>query len=92
MKLFKLLLLIIVILIFTNIDVVAQCPMCKIAAESNLENGGTEGKGLNKGILYILTMPYLLVGTLGFLWWKNNRQQKEEERGKVEAINDLLKS
>ena len=29
----------------------AQCPMCKIAAESNLENGGTEGKGLNTGIL-----------------------------------------
>ena len=69
----------------------AQCPMCKIAAESNLENGGTEGKGLNTGILYMLMLPYLLVSTLGFLWWKHNRKAKDEERYKEEVISDLLK-
>jgi hypothetical protein len=40
----------------------AQCPMCRMSAESNLENGGDEGRGLNTGILYMLAMPYLLVG------------------------------
>lgn len=69
----------------------AQCPMCKIAAESNLENGGTEGKGLNKGILYMLMLPYILVSTIGFLWWKHNRKAKDDERYKEEAISDLLK-
>ncbi len=56
----------------------AQCPMCKIGAESNLKNGGTAGKGLNTGILYMLALPYLLVGTIGFLWWKNRKEDIDE--------------
>lgn len=68
----------------------AQCPMCKVAAESNLANGGTEGKGLNTGILYMLSLPYVLIGTLAFLWWKHNRSQMDEEREKDEAIRDLI--
>lgn len=55
----------------------AQCPMCKMSAESNLENGGTEGRGLNGGILYMLAMPYLLVGTLGYIWWRNRRKNED---------------
>ena len=51
----------------------AQCPMCKISAESNLKDGGTAGKGLNTGILYMFALPYLLVGTLGFLWYRNKK-------------------
>lgn len=57
----------------------AQCPMCKMSAESNLKNGGTAGKGLNKGILYMLMLPYTLVGVIGFIWWKNNRRYREDE-------------
>ncbi len=56
----------------------AQCPMCRIAAESNLKNGGTAGKGLNNGILYILATPYLLVGVIGFVWWRNRRKEEDE--------------
>jgi len=50
-----------------------------MAAESNLEHGGTEGKGLNKGILYMLSMPYLLVGFFTYLWWKNKKQNLLED-------------
>jgi hypothetical protein len=52
-----------------------QCPMCKIGAESNLRNGGTAGSGLNTGILYMLAMPYLLVATIGIVWYKNRRKE-----------------
>jgi len=55
----------------------AQCPMCKIAAESNLENGGTAGKGLNRGILLMFAMPYIMVGTIGYLWYRNRRTEDE---------------
>ena len=51
-------------------EISAQCPMCRIAAESNLRAGGTAGKGLNAGILYMLSAPYLLVGTFVFIWWR----------------------
>ncbi|MEY4107984.1 MAG: hypothetical protein RL181_2326 [Bacteroidota bacterium] len=73
----KILFLVLVLLVFA-LEVQAQCPMCRIAAESNLENGGSQGKGLNLGILYILATPYLLVGTIGFIWWRNRRRQVEE--------------
>lgn len=56
-------------------ELIAQCPMCRIAAESNLKDGGTAGAGLNAGILYMLAAPYLVVGTIGFIWWKNNRKK-----------------
>lgn len=54
-----------------------QCPMCKIGAESNLKAGGTAANGLNSGILYMLAMPYLLVMTMGFLWYKNRKKDSE---------------
>jgi hypothetical protein len=57
----------------------AQCPMCKIGAESNLKNGGTAGAGLNAGILYMLAMPYLLVTTIGFIWYRNRKKEKQGE-------------
>ena len=60
------------------IDLQSQCPMCRMSAESNLQDGGTAGKGLNKGILYMLSMPYLLVGTLGYLWWRNRRRVSDD--------------
>lgn len=60
-------------------EVEAQCPMCRMSAESNLENGGTAGKGLNNGILYMLAMPYFIVGAIGYVWWRNRNKSREEE-------------
>jgi len=56
----------------------AQCPMCRMSAESNLKNGGTAGKGLNNGILYMLATPYVLIGAVGYVWWRNRRRKEEE--------------
>jgi|LakMenEpi03Aug12_release.lakeMendotaPanAssembly.Ray.scaffolds.fasta_scaffold650311_2 hypothetical protein len=56
----------------------AQCAMCKGAAEANLRQGGGDPKGLNNGILYMLSIPYLLVGGIGYWWWRNRRQEKEQ--------------
>ena len=59
----------------------AQCPMCRMSAESNLKHGGSSGKGLNTGILYMLAAPYLLVGVLGFIWYRNRKREAELEEG-----------
>jgi cbb3-type cytochrome oxidase subunit 3 len=59
-------------------DLLAQCPMCKMAAESDMKAGGTAGRGLNSGILYMLSVPYLLVGGVAFIWWKNRRNQDDD--------------
>lgn len=72
----------------------AQCPMCRMSAESNLKDGGTMAAGLNKGIIYLLMIPYLLISVVGFIWWRNQRlvemqEQEEEIRSLLEA-SDLL--
>jgi hypothetical protein len=56
----------------------AQCPMCKISAESNLKSGGSAGRGLNTGIIYMLATPYLLVGVIGYIWWRNRKKVAED--------------
>lgn len=55
----------------------AQCPMCRMSAESNLKAGGSAGKGLNKGILFLLMMPYFVVGGIGYVWYKNRKMEQE---------------
>ncbi len=62
----------------------AQCPMCKMSAESNLKNGGTAGKGLNNGILFMLLTPYLIIGVVGYVWYKNRLPEKEETAFKTD--------
>ncbi|WP_223266525.1 hypothetical protein [Luteibaculum oceani] len=47
----------------------AQCAMCKAVTESSSQadpNQLNTGAGINKGIIYIMFIPYLL---LGFLFW-----------------------
>ena len=79
-----LLALMFVLLVVGGGELLAQCPMCRATAESNLANGGTEGQGLNNGILYMLGTPYLLIATVAFLWWRNRKQLDETEELAVE--------
>jgi len=47
--------------------------MCRMAAESNLDHGGSAGKGLNTGILYMLLLPYVMVAIIGYIWFRNRK-------------------
>ena len=51
-------------LILFDISALAQCAMCKAGPASNLEGGGNTGRGLNTGILYLMTIPYILIAAL----------------------------
>lgn len=53
----------------------AQCPMCKASVESSMKEGSRIAVGLNKGILYLLVMPYLFYGTIFFVWWFKTRRK-----------------
>ncbi|WP_276359095.1 hypothetical protein [Daejeonella sp. H1SJ63] len=56
-------------------EVAAQCSMCTLNAENSVQNGNTEGNGLNNGILYLLAAPYLAIAGVGFLWYKKYRRK-----------------
>ena len=47
-----------------------QCVMCKAVAEDSAAEGAV-GRGINQGILYIMAVPYLLLGFFGYFVYKN---------------------
>jgi hypothetical protein len=51
----------------------AQCAMCTANAEMGVKNGNTQTKGLNSGVIYLLAIPFLLVSTVGVVWYRNYR-------------------
>jgi len=73
MKNFRSIFFMIALFIFiTKEPAAAQCAMCKATVESNIENGGkTVGRGLNSGILYLMSVPYLVLGGIGFMVYRN---------------------
>lgn len=49
----------------------AQCVMCKSQVEAaRAEKDDYDVSGLNKGIVYMMTVPYLLMGAVGFFWYR----------------------
>lgn len=67
-----------IFLSFSSLDVSAQCAMCKRIAETNMENNQNNvGKSLNKGILYLLSVPYLLGGIGLFAWYSERRRKRK---------------
>ena len=70
------------IILFSSImlltfDIYAQCAMCKAVVESNLESGNKIGSGLNDGILYLMSVPYLAILSFGVFWYLQNKRIKQ---------------
>ena len=60
-------------------DMLAQCAMCRSTLENNYSNGNPGiAAGINTGILYLLSMPYLAVIILGYLWYKSSKNASKE--------------
>lgn len=74
----RLLPLLFVLMITGSTPAAAQCAMCRASVESNLKNGGQVARGLNIGVLFMLSMPYLVVGTIGLVWWRHRRKVDQD--------------
>ena len=55
----------------------SQCAMCKAVVETDLEAGGTKGAGLNDGILYLMSMPYLAICVFGIFYILQKRKRDQ---------------
>jgi hypothetical protein len=49
----------------------AQCAMCRAVLESEETKGAAEG--INDGIIYLMIIPYILIGGIGFFIYKKLR-------------------
>jgi len=63
--------------LFFSINTNAQCAMCRAALET--EEGGVKGEAVNDGILYLMVIPYLLVGILGFAIYRMYFKKKKAQ-------------
>ncbi|MAJ51460.1 MAG: hypothetical protein CMB82_07595 [Flammeovirgaceae bacterium] len=69
MKLKKILLLVLVLI---NIEMInGQCVMCRTQVVNNVSHGNIDlAGGLNTGIIYLFSAPYLLILSVFLLWYK----------------------
>lgn len=65
-----------ILLMCLSADLSAQCAMCRATAASSLGSGNSMADGLNTGILYLIAFPYIAIGTVAFLWYRNNKNRK----------------
>ena len=72
----KLFVLVILMTFFNSLSF-AQCAMCKSVVEANLEAGDTKGAGLNDGILFLMSMPYIAVLLFGVFYYLQKKKTKE---------------
>ncbi|AXT57836.1 hypothetical protein J8L88_10215 [Aquimarina sp. MMG015] len=63
---------ILVLLLFFTVSMDAQCAMCRAVLES--EEGQNTAKGINNGIVYLMIIPYVLIGVVGYFIYRNKKK------------------
>lgn len=51
--------------------------MCKAVSESSTAAGSTVATGLNGGIVYLMSFPYIIMGVVGYAIYRHRKQQTE---------------
>lgn len=70
----KIVLFVLAIVLF-HLNTIAQCAMCRAVLES--EEGQSAAQGVNDGIVYLMAIPYLLLGGLGIvIYYKFFKKKK----------------
>ena len=54
----------------------AQCAMCRAALET--EGNAVKSQAVNDGIVYLMVIPYLLVGGIGYYIYRMRKKKKQE--------------
>ncbi len=75
----KRLVILLLVLIYSTSSAWAQCAMCKAVAESNMNGGDGLASGLNNGIVYLMFIPYLLIGSVAYLIYRHRKKQKQSQ-------------
>jgi hypothetical protein len=67
-------LLVLVFFFLLAINASAQCAMCRAVLES--EETQSAARGVNNGIKYLMVIPYLIIGTLGYVIYRSRKRDQ----------------
>ena len=74
--------LFIVFMLFSVVQSWAQCAMCRAVLESGDDQAAAEG--INDGIIFLMAIPYILVGVIGFLIYRQfNKASKQKNSTEI---------
>lgn len=59
-----------ILMLFVNATAFSQCAMCTKTAQ---QLGEKPAQGLNNAILYLMIAPFLIMGYIGYRWYKNQK-------------------
>jgi len=76
MKYIRSILVVLVVTVLFTVPVFSQCAVCTKTA---LQMGEKPAQGLNSAIIYLMAMPFVIVGFIGYRWWKGNKKFEDEE-------------
>jgi hypothetical protein len=68
-RFFKLILIVLFSVYHTILS--AQCAMCKAGAEQSLELGASDAAWINYGIIFLMCMPFLIIGGIYWMYRRN---------------------
>ena len=69
--------ILVLFLLMISLNTEAQCVMCKAVAEDASSTENVVGAGINKAILYLMAVPYLLLGFLS-VWFVRQRLKNRQ--------------
>ena len=61
--------------LFFSMSANAQCAMCRAALET--EGNAAKSQAVNDGIVYLMVIPYLLVGGIGYYIYRMRKRKKQ---------------
>lgn len=62
--------------IFFSLSSQAQCAMCRASLES--EGNTMKAEAVNDGIVYLMVIPYILVGVVGIVVYRMYSKKKQQ--------------
>ena len=62
-------------MLFMGVDAESQCSICTKTAS---QLGEKPAKALNGAIIYLMSTPLLIIGFIGWRWWKMQKKNEEQ--------------
>jgi len=73
-NMFKKIIISSVLFCFVTTNAIGQCAMCRAVLES--EESGVKAEAINNGIVYLMAIPYILIGIVGYAIYKLRYQKR----------------
>jgi len=71
--------ILLVIFFISPVLVDAQCAMCNATASTSTEGNKESALALNSGILFLMSIPYVLLTGIVIIWLRFRKQKKAEQ-------------